>query len=70
MNLWQNCHNGFFMSMHKSLLILLIAVSTLLVRAGTSYNTVLYNAKNGLVSNTVYKIFIDKNHRIWVPTME
>ena len=33
-----------------------------------AYNTVNYNAKNGIASNGVRKIFIDHVHRVWLGT--
>lgn len=35
---------------------------------GFSYNTINYTAKNGILSNSVRKIFIDNTHRVWIGT--
>ena len=55
----------FFPKYHKQLIIFLFCLFTTGIYA---YHTVNYNAKNGIVSNSVYKIFIDNTHKIWLGT--
>lgn len=55
---------NFKQYLNKYIIIIVIAI------AGKSfaYNTITYNAQNGIVSNTVQKIHLDKSNRIWLGT--
>ncbi len=48
-------------------LILVLAGLTYFA-AVSPYNTINYTAKNGILSNSVRKIFIDNTHRVWIGT--
>lgn len=56
-----NFSPGFYRSFIFVLLLIVSGYSL-------AYNTTNYNADNGIVSNSVRKIFIDHSHRIWVGT--